>query len=276
MDLNLNLNNSENIFFNGNDFTLANIIPKKSTLQLLMEISSEMDALTTRLEQVLPSPIKYNIDYHITNPIINIPTTPPIQNISLPPVPNYDQEDLEIKQLINKANEMTNNSILNKNINIDINNSMSNNNEMKIYEDKGCQSDDEIENNYNNKNNENDRTQQEYYNDNENNRNGNRYPYDPYKHLDYYNDLRNNYNGNYENQFPYNDNRKFYRRNNSFRRNQVYSQPELNNNFNSTRNMDYHKFNKENDNINRDMEFQRYKPGSINQAMDILLDKKSN
>ena len=68
MDLNLNLNNSDNIYFNGNEITLANIIPKKTTLQLLMEISSEMDQLTTHLEQVLPSPIKYNIDYKITNP----------------------------------------------------------------------------------------------------------------------------------------------------------------------------------------------------------------
>ena len=269
--MDLNLNNSENIFFNGNDITLANIIPKKSTLQLLMEISSEMDALTTHLDQVLPSPTRYNIDYPISNPIINIPTTPIIQNISLPPVPNYDQEDLEIKKLINKANEMTNNSILHKSNNIDINNIMSNNNENKIYEDKGCQSDDEIENNYNNNHKEDDRTQQEYYNDSENYRNGKRYPYDPYKHLDYYNDLRNNYNGNYENQFPYGDNNKFYRRNNSFRRNQnMYSQPEFNNNVNTMRNMNYQNIRKDN---NRDMEFQRYKPESINQAMDILLDK---
>ena len=264
MDLNLNLNNSDNIFFTGNDITMANIIPKKSTLQLLMEISADMDALTSHLEQVLPSPIKYNIDYKITNPIIDIPTMPIVQNYSLPPVPNYDKEDIEIKNLINKANEMTNNSILNKKI--DINNSMSDR-EIKIFEDKGCQSDDEIENSYNNKIND-DRTQQEYYN-NENYRNGSRFPYDPYKHLEYYNDLRNN-NGNYENKIPFKDNNKvkrmedFYRgNNNSFRRNpRIYSQSESNNNINY------------NENNNKDLRFQRYNPGSITKAMDILLDKK--
>ena len=281
MDLNLNLNNSDNIYFNGNEITLANIIPKKTTLQLLMEISSEMDQLTTHLEQVLPSPIKYNIDYKITNPIItnNLPVVPIIQNYTLPPVPNYDQEDLEIKKLINKANEMTNNSILNKNNNIDINESMSNknNNEVKIYEDKGCQSDEELENSYNNNKNEEDRTQQEYYNNNENIRNGSRFPYDPYKHIDYYyNDLRNNNNGNNGNQMPFSDNNRnrrmddFSRGNNTFRRYPIYSQPESN--INSMRNMNNPNFN--NINNNRDMEFQRYRPGSITQAMDILLDKK--
>ena len=281
MDLNLNLNNSDNIYFNGNEITLANIIPKKSTLQLLMEISSEMDQLTTHLERVLPSPIKYNIDYKITNPIItnNLPTVPIIQNYTLPPVPNYDQEDLEIKKLINKANEMTNNSILNKNNNIDINDSMSNknNNEIKIYEDKGCQSDEELENSYNNNKNEEDRTQQEYYNNNENIRNGSRFPYDPYKHIDYYyNDLRNNNNGNNGKQIPFSDisrNRRmedFYRGNNSFRRYPIYSQPESN--INNMRNIDNQ--NSNNINSNREMEFQRYRPGSITQAMDILLDKK--
>ena len=278
MDLNLNLNNSDNIFFNGNEITMANIVPKKSTLQLLMEISSEMDSLTSHLEKVLPSPIKYNIDYNIVNPV---PTIPIIQNYSLPPVPNYDQEDLEIKKLINKANELTNNSILNKN-NIDINNSM-NKNEIKIYEDKACQSDDEIEieNSYN-KNDDN-RTQQDYYNDNENIRNGSRFPYDPYKHMDYYNDLRNNNNnnnGNNENKIPFSDNNRikrmddFYRgNNNSFRRHpKIYSQPESNNNnYNSLRNPNSN-FN--NEKSHREMDFQRYKPGSITQAMDILLDKQ--
>ena len=269
MDLNLNLNNlnnSDNIFFNGNDITMANIIPKKSTLQLLMEISSDMDALTSHLEKVLPSPIKYNIDYKITNPIIDVPTMPIIQNYSLPPVPNYDQEDIEIKKLINKANEMTNTSILNKN-NVELNNSMSNK-EIKIFEDKGCQSDDEIENSYN-KQIDDDRTQQEYYN-NENNRNGSRFPYDPNKHLDYYNDLRNN-NGSYEKKIPFSDSNRvrrmedYYRGNNSsFRRSPIiYTQPESN----QVRN-----YNKENN--NKDLRYQRYRPGSITQAMDILLDKK--
>ena len=248
MDLNLNLNNSSNIFFNGNDITMANIFPKKSTLQLLMEISSEMDSLSSHLEQVLPNPIKYNIDYKITNAINNIPTyTPPT---------NLDQEDLEIKKLINKANEMTNNSILNKKS--EINNSI--NNEVKTYEDKGCQSEDEFENSYRNIQNENEKTQKDYYNNNFGN---GRFPYDPYKHLDYYNDLRNN-NGNNVNNFEGRVRRydEFY---NTFRRNPViYSQPEsFDNNY-------------QNYNTNREMPlpFQRYRPGSINQAMDILLDKK--
>ena len=261
MDLNLNTSeNNNNIFFNGNDITMANIIPKKTTLQLLMEISSEMDALTSHLEKVLPSPTKYNVDYNIINPA---PTIPIIQNYSLPPVPNYDQEDLEIKKLINKANEMTNNSILN------------NKNENKIYEDKACQSDDEIEieNSYNKS--DETRTRQEYYN--ENMRNGSRFPYDPYKHLDYYNDLRNNNNGNNDNKTPFSDNNRIKRmddiykgNNNNFRRHPIiYSQPESNNNYNSMRNTNFH-----NENNNRETDFQRYKPGSITQAMDILLDKK--
>ena len=222
--IDLNLNNSDNIYFNGNDFTLANIIPKKSTLQLLMEISSDMDALTTHLEKVLPPPIKYNIDYKISNPIPIMPALPIVQNYSLPPVPNYDQEDLEIKRLINKANEMTNNSILNNN-NLDINNNISNINKIKIFENKGCQSDDEIGNSFYNKQNDDDRTHQEYYNDNGNNRNDNIYPYDPYKHLEYYNDLRNNNNPQNGNNIPYSDNNRlrrmdeFYRGNNNmFRR----------------------------------------------------------
>ena len=265
MDLNLNTSVNNNIYFNGNDITMANIIPKKSTLQLLMEISSEMDALTSHLEKVLPSPTKYNIDYNISNPA---PTIPIIQNYSLPPLPNYDQEDLEIKKLINKANEMTNNSILKNNNN--------NKNENKIYEDKACQSDDEIdiENSYNK--NDDTRTRQDYYNDNENMRNGSKFPYDPYKHLDYYNDLRNN-NGYNDNKTPFSDNNRIKRmddiyrgNNNNFRRHPIiYSQPESNNNYNSMRNSNFN-----NENNNKEMDFQRYKPNSITQAMDILLDKK--
>jgi hypothetical protein len=278
IDLNLNNNNNnfnnnyDNIFFNGNDITMGNIIPKKSTLQLLSEISSEMDALTAHLEKVLPPPPpppKISVDYGLSTPLPMIPIMPLPQTYSLPPVPNYDQEDLEIKKLIKKANEMTNNSILYKNNN-DINNSMSSNiKEIKTYENKACQSDDELGNSFSNNPNNDDRTQQDYYND-ENNRNGNMFPYDPYKHLDYYNDLRNNnnYNGinNGNNIPPYNDNNRmkrmdeFYRgNNNNFRRRPIhYSQTELN----------------ENENRNRQPPFQRYRPGSIGQAMDILLDRK--
>lgn len=260
MDLNLNLNNfnmnnSSNIFFNGNDITMANIIPKKSTLQLLMEISSEMDMLTSHLEKVLPSSsTRFNIDYKIVNDIPN-------QLYSPSPISNFDQEDLEIKKLINKANEMTNNSILNKR-NYEVNNSINNNNnEVKIFEDKGCQSDDEYESSFRNPQNENSRMQYDY----NNNRNGN-FPYDPYKHLDYYNDLRNNNNGyNYDDRTKRMDN--FYNRS----RPVVYSQPESSN-VRSMRNLNYPRINTENN--NREMPFQRYKPRNIDHAMDILLGKK--
>ena len=199
-----------------------------------------MDNLSLHLEKILPSPKIFNIDSNIVN-ISN--------NISSFPIPNFDKEDFEIKTLINKANNMLNNSILNtKN---DINNTI--NKEVKTYEDKGCQSDEDLENTYSEQN-ENDRTHQGYYNDNIRNV---RFPYDPYKHLDYYNDLRNN--GNY------------YRgNNNSFRRLGNLSEQNANNDQN--RNMNYKIYNTENN--NREFRYQRYKPGSITQAMDILLDKK--
>ena len=225
MDLNFNSSNSNNIYFNGNDITLANIIPpKKSTLQLLMEISSDMESLSTHLEKVLPPPppLKFNIDYPISNPSIDI------KNLNI----NMDNQDYEIKQLIEKANELTNNSILNA--------KKKENGEIKTYEDKCCQSDDEIENSYNQQLEEN-KSRDEFYNNNNyynENINRRRFPYDPYKHLEYYNDLKNN-------------NNDYYRR-----RPFIYSQPENNN---MQRN---------------DIPFERYKPGNISQAMDILLDKK--
>jgi hypothetical protein len=234
---------------------MANIIPKKSTLQLLMEISSEMDMLTSHLEKVLPSPsTRFNIDYKIINDIPNQLYTPS-------PVSNFDQEDLEIKKLINKANEMTNNSILNKR-NYEGNNSI-NNNEVKSFEDKGCQSDDEYETSFRNQQSENNRIQYDYNNYN-NNRNGN-FPYDPYKHLDYYNDLRNNNGNNYDDRTKRMDN--FYNRN----RPVVYSQPESSH-IHSMRNLNSPRINNESN--NRDFPFQRYKPRNIDHAMDILLGKK--
>lgn len=176
IDLNPSLNNSENIFFNGNEFTLANIIPKKSTLELLMEICYEMDELSAHLEKVLPSPLKYNINYKIINPFIPampiIPITPVTQNYSLSHFDIYDDQDYEIKNVINKANEITNNSIINK----------KNNN---VIYNKDFSLDNEVGSNY--KNNK----------ENENMSNGRRrFPYDPYKHLQYYNDLRKNNNEN--------------------------------------------------------------------------------
>ena len=239
MDLNLNTSNSNNIYFNGNDITLANIPPpKKTTLQLLTEISTEMDTLSTHLEDVLPKekPLKYNVMYPISNTIIS-PTDIPYPN---------DKQDLEIKKLIERANELTNDSILNK--------KREENGETKIktYEDKCCQSDDEIEYSYNQQLEENRSREEDYYNKNYNTDNVNnlrRFPYDPYKHLGYYNDLRNN---------------------NDFRRRSLGQiQRGYNNNINNINNNNYRNNFKGND-----VTFERYKPGSVAQAMDILLDNK--
>ena len=220
--------------FNGNDITLANIPPpKKTTLQLLSEISTEMDTLSTHLEEVLPKekPLKYNVMYPINNPIISSNDIP---------YPD-DKQDLEIKKLIDRANELTNDSILYK--------KREENGESKIktYEDKCCQSDDEIELSYNQQLEENRSREEDYYNRNYNTDNINsvrRFPYDPYKHLGYYNDLRNN---------------------NDFRRRSLgQMQRGYNNNYNNYRN----------NFRGNDTNFERYKPGSVAQAMDILLDKK--
>ena len=233
MDLNLNSSNN-NIYFNGNDITLANIQAKKSTLQLLAEISTEMDTLSTHLEEVLPKekPLKYNVMYPINNPIISSNDIP---------YPD-DKQDLEIKKLIDRANELTNDSILYK--------KREENGESKIktYEDKCCQSDDEIELSYNQQLEENRSREEDYYNRNYNTDNVNsvrRFPYDPYKHLGYYNDLRNN---------------------NDFRRRSLGQMQRgyNNNNYNNYRN----------NFRGNDTNFERYKPGSVAQAMDILLDKK--
>ena len=217
VDLNTNNNNS-NIFFNVNDITMANIVTKKTSLQILMEISADMDLLSSHLEKVLPPLSKYN---KITNiPNYSIP-------ISYPKIPNYDEEDLEIKRLINKANELSNHSIVSKKEN--------ENKEVKLYEDKGCQSEDEMENNEMNQNEE-EKTQQESYN---NGKNMNRT----------YHSLHNNFNGNI------NSGPTFYRGNNIFRRQPIiYTQPESND-------------------IDKNR-YQRYRPENINQAMNILLDKK--
>ena len=220
MDLNLNSSNTNNIYFNGNDITLANITPpKKSTLQLLAEISTEMDSLSSHLEEVL-APIRFKTEYSIQ---IN---TNNFNNIS--PQVNLDNQDLEIKKLIEKANDLTNNSILNKKVEENGNN--------KTYEDKCCQSDDEIENSYYQQLEEN-KSRDEI--NNYNNYNTRRFPYDPYKYIDYYNELKNNNNNLYR------------------RRPLIYSQNENNNNYRGN-----------------DIPFERYKQGSISQAMDILLDKK--
>ena len=234
MDLNLNnLNssNSNNIYFNGNDITLANINPpKKSTLQLLSEISTEMDTLSSHLEEVLPKekPFKYNIIYPISNTILNP------QDLSYP----NDNQDLEIKKLIEKAKVLTGDSILKQK------KEENGENKIKTFEDKCCQSDDEIEYSYHQQLEENKSREEDYYNNNYNgDYNRRRFPYDPYKHLEYYNELRNN------NEFK--------------RRPLIYTQREFNNNNNYNNNF-----------RGNDLRFERYKPGSVSQAMDILLDNK--
>ena len=75
-------------------------------MQLLTEISTEMDTLSTHSEEVLPKekPFKYNVMYPISNTIISP------SDISYP----NNKQDLEIKKLIERANELTNDSILNK------------------------------------------------------------------------------------------------------------------------------------------------------------------
>jgi hypothetical protein len=139
------------------------------------------------MEKALPVKpvINYtNINNNLNNNVLN-------NSVSI--IQNIDKEDLEIKRLINKANELSQNSILNNK------NNVIEKKEPKTFEDKYCQSDDEIENEYNNQKNaenkkeENDNNSQEEYS---NNKNENRYPYDPYKHLGYYNDLKNNNNNN--------------------------------------------------------------------------------
>jgi len=144
------------------------LFQKKTTIQLLMEISTEMDTLSSHMEQALPI---RQINY--TSPNNNIISNPLVNSHSI--LASLNKDDLEIKNLINKANELSNNNNIKKE------------EEIKTYEDKGCQSEDEIENEYDGENE--DKTYQDYYN---NNRNGNKLPYDPNKYLEYYKDLQIN------------------------------------------------------------------------------------
>ena len=170
-------NMSNNIMFNGNDITVGNIIPKKSPLQLLMEISTDMESLSSHIDKTMPikplPPIMtdykpYDFNKNFTNNI----------NLSFA---NLDKEDLEIKQLIDKANHLSNMSRLNNNMKPEI----------KTYEDKCCQSDDDIDNEYNHQEGDNDFSENNGINYNNINERKNEFPYDPYKHLNYYNNLRN-------------------------------------------------------------------------------------
>ena len=69
-------------------------------MQLLMEISTEMDTLSSHIEKTLPTKplIQYTVNSNISNLNNNI------MNNSYSLIANLDKEDLEIKKLINKAN----------------------------------------------------------------------------------------------------------------------------------------------------------------------------
>ena len=253
------------------------IIPKKTTIQLLMEISSEMDTLSSHMEQALPI---RQINY--ISPNINIISNPLVDSHSI--MASLDKDDLEIKNLINKANELSNNNNIKKE------------EEIKTYEDKGCQSEDEIENDGENE----DKAYQDYYN---NNGNGNKFPYDPNKHLEYYKDLQinnkqvqtssnnintlNNVNTNINTNVSHNDTRikkmeDLYNRTNSIRRQPIiYTQPEtsnkninLNNNYNQLNYINRTNYNNEQNINDKNDNFQRFRPNNISQAMDILLDNE--
>ena len=82
-----------------------------------MEISSEMDTLSSHMEQALPI---RKINYTSTNN--NIISNPLVNSHSI--MESLDKDDLEIKNLINKANELSNNNNIKKE------------EEIKTYEDK--------------------------------------------------------------------------------------------------------------------------------------------
>jgi len=189
------LENSNNIIFNGNDITVGNISQKKSTIQILMEISTDMESLSSHIDKTIPikplEPVKQNNYNYNDNYNANITFH------------NMDKEDLEIKKLINQANELSNNSKLNNNIN-----------QFKSYEDKCCQSDEDVNNEFYNHEEEKEPFDNNNINYNSINERRNEFPYDPNRHLGYYNNLNNNKrqisNNNYQNRpnnnYGYNQN----------------------------------------------------------------------
>ena len=219
--------NEHNLMFNGNDITVGNIVPKKSTIQILMEITTDMDNLSAHIEKTMPIKqlpiITNNIkDYSYNNNYNNYVNA----NISFA---NLDKEDLEIKQLINKANELSNMSRLN-----------TKKNEIKTFENKCVQSDEEIDNQYNNQTEEKEQSENNINYNNINERR-NEFPYDPYKHLGYYNNLQNNNrriqndNRTYRNQNrqinEYNQNDNFQNSYNNLRikkMDELYNMPSIN------------------------------------------------
>ena len=89
-----------------------------------MEISTDMESLSSHIDKTMPikpiPPVILNNYSDINNNYTNM------ANISFA---HLDKEDLEIKQLINKANELSNMSKINRK------------NEIKTFENKLCQSD---------------------------------------------------------------------------------------------------------------------------------------
>ena len=127
--------------FNNSTFTMGNIPspPVKTTLQLLNEISCDLDNLSRLIDTKM----------NTTPPIIN---PPPIANQYL------DNEDLELKQLIDRANQY-------------------NPKDIKTFENKCIQSDDEEEKYENNKSKEDIYIKERTF------------PFDPNKHKEYYENI---------------------------------------------------------------------------------------
>ena len=139
-----------------------------------MEISTEMESLSSHIDKTIPirpyEPVTTNNYNYNDNYMANMTFH------------NMDKEDLEIKQLINQANELSNRSKLNNNFN-----------QIKSYEDKYCHSEEDNNNNeYYNQEDEKEPFENNNINYNNINEKRNEFPYDLNRHLGYYNYLKNN------------------------------------------------------------------------------------
>lgn len=294
--------NEINIEANKDSF--MSLAPTKSILQIISEINLDLDVISKKIDTTMPVTNYQNYN-------INSITSANALKQSL------DQEDYEIKRLIDEATQMTNQM------------------QRKGFENKCIQSDDEDEIEEERKRSfyaerEKAETQrQEKYHE----QYRNKFPYDPDKYKDYYVDLKNRqpyreknfeydigpqqrfarttYGGNFNSNYnTYNTNNtdyyqgsrikkmdELYRGNNFRRVPMVYAQPESQplpfrppengyqndkpKNFGYNNNYGYNNgYNRPvktelyqvNNNPNKP--FERFRPGSISQAMDILLDKK--
>ena len=181
-DENQKLENSNHIMFNGNDITVGNIPQKKSTIQILMEISTEMESLSSHIDKTIP-----------IRPFEPVTTN------------NYNYNDNYMANMT-FHNELSNRSKLNNNFN-----------QIKSYEDKCCQSEEDNNNNeYYNQEDEKEPFENNNINYNNINEKRNEFPYDPNRHLGYYNYLKNNnkqinsnnYQNRQNNNYGYNQNNK--------------------------------------------------------------------